>query len=173
MTSTRPDVSRPIVTSRTRTQYALGLAAVVIVLDQLSKWLILAVVMQPPREIEVLPFFNLVLTYNRGISFGLFGGDSQWQPYILAGLSLTIVVGLLFWLTRQTTWTASLGIGLIVGGALGNVADRMMHPGVVDFLDFHAFGWHWPAFNLADSAIFLGVALLLLDGLFWTEEQAK
>ena len=160
-------------TSRARTRSALGLAALALLLDQLSKWLIVAVVMQPPRQIEVLPFFNLVLTYNRGISFGLFGGNSPWQPYILAGLSLVIVVGLLFWLTRQSNLGAALGIGLIVGGALGNVVDRMLHPGVIDFLDFHAAGWHWPAFNVADSAIFVGVAMLLLDGLFWDEERAK
>ena len=153
--------------------YALGLAALVILLDQLSKWLILAVVMQPPRQIEVLPFFNLVLTYNRGISFGMLSGDSPWQPFLLAGLALVIVAGLLIWLFRQDGLLASLAIGLIVGGALGNVIDRMIHPGVVDFLDFHVAGWHWPAFNMADSAITVGVILLLLDGLFWDRERAK
>lgn len=145
---------------------ALTLAAVIIVLDQASKWLILQVVMQPPRVIEITGFFNLVLTFNTGVSFGLFGNDSPWGPWLLSGLAVAIVIGLLIWLRQQTHLLPALAIGLIVGGALGNVIDRMHQPGVVDFLDFHVAGWHWPAFNIADSAITIGVALLLYDGFF-------
>lgn len=159
--------------SRARSRYALGLAALILLLDQLTKWLILTQVMQPSRQIEILPFFNLVLTYNRGISFGLFGGGSPWQPFLLTGLALVIVAGLLFWLRRQETLLPALAIGLVVGGALGNVVDRLRIGAVVDFLDFHAAGWHWPAFNVADSGITIGVVILLLDGLFWSEERAK
>ncbi|MDH3475118.1 MAG: signal peptidase II [Rhodospirillales bacterium] len=153
-------------------QLALVLAALVILLDQASKWLIVAVVMQPPRIIEVTGFFNLVLTYNRGVSFGLGAGVSVW---ILVGLSLVIVAGLLVWLSRQDRALVAYAIGLVVGGALGNVIDRLHAPGVIDFLDFHAFGWqpHWPAFNLADSAIAVGVALLIFDGLFLERSEGR
>jgi len=145
---------------------ALTLAALIIVLDQASKWLILQVVMQPPRVIEVTGFFNLVLTFNTGVSFGLLDNDSPWGPWLLSGLAVAIVIGLLIWLRQQSHLLPALAIGLIVGGALGNVIDRMHQPGVVDFLDFHLSGWHWPAFNVADSAITVGVALLLYDGFF-------
>lgn len=152
---------------------ALGLAALVMVLDQASKWVILLQVMQPPRSIEVTSFFNLVLTYNRGVSFGLLAGDSSWQPYLLAALSTVIVIALLYWLRQQTSALTILAVGLVSGGAAGNVIDRFLHPGVVDFLDFHYAGWHWPAFNLADSAIVAGVALLLWDGLFGAQDSVK
>jgi signal peptidase II len=144
----------------------LGLAILVIGLDQLSKWLILAHVMTPPRLIEVTGFFNLKLTFNQGISFGLFSGESIWQPYVLSLVAVLISLGLVMWLTREPRRLFALAVGLIVGGALGNVVDRLYLGAVVDFLDFHLGGWHWPAFNLADSAISIGVALILYDSLF-------
>lgn len=147
-------------------QRILGIATVVLILDQISKWLILAVVMQPPRRIPVTDFFNLVLTYNTGVSFGLFQGDSPLRPYFLSAVALAIVIGLLIWARRQPPGLLTYGVGGVVGGAIGNVIDRMHQPGVVDFLDFHVAGWHWPAFNIADSAIVCGVALILVDGLF-------
>ena len=146
---------------------ALMLAVVVMVLDQASKWVILNLVMDPPRVIEVTGFFNLVLTYNTGISFGFFGGaEAAWKPWVLGALAVAISAGLLYWLWRQPERNLALAVGAIVGGAIGNVIDRAHQPGVVDFLDFYYGGWHWPAFNLADSAITLGVAFLVLDGLF-------
>ncbi len=147
-------------------QRILGIATVILVLDQISKWLILAVVMQPPRRIPVTDFFNLVLTHNTGVSFGLFQGDSPLRPYFLSAIALVIVVGLLIWARRQPPGLLTYGVGGVVGGAIGNVIDRMHQPGVVDFLDFHIAGWHWPAFNIADSAIVCGVALIVADGLF-------
>lgn len=158
---------------RSLTGPALGLAVLVFLLDQASKWLILEVIMQPPRVIEVLPVFNLVLTFNRGVSFGLFGQAADWMPWVLIGLSLVIVAGLTVWLRRQERWLPALALGLVIGGALGNVIDRLLLGAVVDFLDVHAYGWHWPAFNIADSGITVGVGLLILDGLFWSDEQAK
>lgn len=153
---------------------ALVLAAAVLVLDQASKWVILSQVMQPPRVIEVTGFFNLVLTFNTGVSFGLFGGEAAaWKPWALGGLAIAVSAALLYWVRRQPERLLGLGVGLIAGGALGNTLDRVHQPGVVDFLDFHLAGWHWPAFNLADSAIFLGVAVLVYDGLFRERARSK
>ena len=153
---------------------ALALAAVVLALDQASKWAILTLVMDPPRVVEVTGFFNLVLTYNTGVSFGLFGGaPTAWKPWALGGLALAISAGLLYWLAREPERLLGRAVGLIVGGALGNALDRTHQPGVVDFLDFHLAGWHWPAFNLADSSIFLGVAILVFDGLFRERVRSK
>ena len=153
---------------------ALALAAVVLVLDQASKWVVLTQIMDPPRAIEVTGFFNLVLVYNTGVSFGLFGGvAAAWKSWALGGLALAISAGLLVWLAREPERLLGLAVGLIVGGALGNALDRAHQPGVVDFLDFYLFGWHWPAFNLADSSIFLGVTILVFDGLFRERVRSK
>jgi len=138
----------------------------VALLDQASKWLILEAVMNPPRTIEVTGFFNLVLVYNRGVSFGFLAMDSAWSPYLLA-MAAMLIAGLVYlWGRRQRRRLPIVAAGMVVGGALGNAFDRLYHGAVVDFLDFHAAGWHWPAFNLADSAIVLGVGLLIVDSLF-------
>ncbi len=152
---------------------ALALAAVVVVLDQASKWIILTQVMTPPRTLEVTGFFNLVLAFNRGVSFGLLASNYSWKPYLLAGLALAVVGLLLYWVRRQPGWGPTTAVALIVGGAIGNVIDRFVHGAVVDFLDFHLGGWHWPAFNLADTAIVLGVVLLLADSLFGSAQSDK
>lgn len=151
----------------------LAIAAPVILLDQLSKWLIVQLVMQPPRVIELAPVFNLVLTYNSGVSFGILGGAAAWKPWLLSGVALVIVIVLLLWLRRQTRKVILAGGGLVVGGALGNVVDRLHSAAVIDFLDFHLSDWHWPAFNLADGAISVGVALLIFDGLFPPRDRSK
>lgn len=144
---------------------ALGLAAVVVVLDQASKAAVLAALGGGPRVVEVTGFLNLALTWNRGISFGLLSGNAAaWQPWLLSGFAVAVCVGLLIWLVRaRLGLLPGLGVGLIVGGAVGNVIDRLRFSAVVDFVDVHAGGWHWPAFNVADSAITLGVAGLLID----------
>ncbi|MFQ5773121.1 MAG: signal peptidase II [Kiloniellaceae bacterium] len=152
---------------------ALAVAAAVVLLDQASKWVILAAVMQPPRVIEVTGFFNLVLTYNTGISFGMLRGTAPWQAWALVALALAVVAGLFMWLRRQPDPLLAVAVGLVAGGALGNVVDRMRLAAVVDFLDFHLGAWHWPAFNLADSAITMGVALLVFDGLFREARGSK
>jgi len=151
----------------------LLLALLVLLLDQASKWVILHWVMDPPRVIEVTSFFNLVLVYNRGVSFGLLASDLWWKPFALAALALAIVGLLLWWVRSQPGRLPRYGSGLIVGGAIGNMIDRFLHPGVVDFLDFHLADWHWPAFNVADAAIVCGVGLLLLDGLFGAQAEGK
>lgn len=146
----------------------LGLlvALPVILVDQLTKWWMLSVFAEPPYSITVTGFFNLVLVWNRGVSFGLFDTSADWGPFLLSGLALFISICLVIWLRRVESRLVAVALGLVLGGALGNVIDRFVHGAVVDFLDFHAFGQHWPAFNVADSAITVGVALLLYDSLF-------
>jgi signal peptidase II len=142
----------------------LGLAALVLCLDQASKWWILTDVMAPPRVIEVTGFFNLVLVWNPGISFGMFGsGEGRW---VLAGLAVAIAAALAVWVARTPRPWLAAALGLVIGGALGNALDRLVHGEVVDFLDFHLAGVQWPAFNVADSAITVGVVVMLVDSLF-------
>jgi signal peptidase II len=150
----------------------VALAAIVLVLDQATKLWILDL-MRPPRVIEVTGFFNLVLVWNPGISFGLFGGGSVWQPWLLSAFATVVAGGLLVWLySAELPRLPSVGVGLIVGGAIGNVVDRLRFGAVVDFVDLHAYGWHWPAFNVADSAIVVGVGLLLLDAVLRRERPS-
>lgn len=151
----------------------LGLALVVFGLDQLSKWWIVEQVMQTPRAVEVTPFFNLVMGWNRGVSFGLFNQESPYNVWVLTAVALIIVIALLFWLRKAEKALVVVAIGMIVGGALGNVIDRIRFGAVADFLDFHAFGYHWPAFNIADSGITVGAGLLVFDALFAKPESHK
>lgn len=144
----------------------LGLAALVLVLDQLSKWVIKDIVMIPPRHIPVFPSFNLTLVYNPGVSFGQMGWLGPWA---LSALAIAISVALVVWLSKAETRMLAIALGIVIGGAIGNVIDRLRFGAVVDFLDFYVPGtnWpHWPAFNVADSAIVVGVGLIILDGLF-------
>jgi signal peptidase II len=145
----------------------LGVAGLTLLLDQLSKWWILAAVMQPPRTIEITSFFNIVLVWNRGVSFGLFNQPGGWNAVVLSIVALAVVVVLLVWMARTHHRLTALALGLIVGGAIGNVIDRLRFGAVVDFLDVHYAGWHWPAFNVADSGISMGAALLIAEALFF------
>lgn len=146
---------------------ALGLGLGVLVADQLTKALALAWI-APVQPIAVLPFLNLVLVWNRGVSFGLLGAHGLPASAFIA-LSLAIAAGLLVWLWRERHRATALALGAIIGGAVGNVIDRLLHGAVVDFIDLHAAGYHWPAFNIADSAIVLGALALVLDGLLGRE----
>lgn len=141
----------------------IGIALLIVAVDQLTKWWIVWKVMAPPRMIEVTPFFNLVMTWNRGISFGLFSNDSPLNALVLSALALLVVAVLLVWLYRSQRLIIGSAIGLIIGGAIGNVIDRFRYGAVADFLDFHVAGYHWPAFNLADSMITIGAAMIVLD----------
>jgi signal peptidase II len=141
--------------------------ALLLALDQASKFAVLEAYSPRTWPLEVTPFFNLVLVWNPGVSFGMFGGnDSELQRWILVGLALAVAVVLAVWLARGVAdaWQR-WSFRLIVAGAVGNAIDRVLHGAVVDFLDFHYAGWHWPAFNVADSAIVLGALLLVADGL--------
>ena len=149
----------------------LGAAILVILLDQLSKPLIrdwLA-----GGDVYVTPFFNLVSAWNKGVGFSLLTMTGAAGPYLLSGLALVISAGLLVWLLRSHRPLPAVGLGLAIGGALGNVIDRLVHGAVFDFLQLHADGYYWPAFNLADSALTVGVALLIIDGLFEGRGRSK
>jgi signal peptidase II len=142
----------------------LALALLAIVLDQISKpllrdWL-------AGGNVQVTSFFNLVSAWNRGVGFSLLAMGSRSGPYILAVGALIIAGGMLVWLLRTERWLPAAGLGLIIGGALGNVIDRLRYGAVFDFLDFHLADNHFPAFNVADSSLSVGVALLIIDGLF-------
>jgi signal peptidase II len=147
--------------------FTAGALAVVltILLDQLSKWWILTIVMTPPKRIPLIEFFSLVLVYNRGVSFGIFNDAPDWARWALIVFAALIAAALLIWMRYAESRLLALALGFVAGGAIGNVIDRIYYGAVVDFLDFHVGAWHWPAFNVADSAITVGVALLIVDSL--------
>ena len=116
--------------------------------------------------VKVTPFFNLVLVWNTGVSFGLMQGHGEAGRWGLVLLACAVGGGLVFWLVREKRVLPRCALWLVLAGALGNVIDRLRFGAVIDFLDFHLAGYHWPAFNVADSAIVIGAALLLIDGFF-------
>lgn len=149
-----------------------GLALAVLISDQITKWWILGLFQDAARPLfEITPFFNIVLAWNPGVSFGMFGNAGEYSVEILIALTLAISMVLAVWLMRaETRWTA-WGLGLIVGGALGNVIDRFRFGAVTDFLDVHVMGYHWPAFNVADAAIVIGAGALVWESLFAGDES--
>ena len=145
----------------------LAVAAAVTALDQAGKFALLRHFHAQGcgrQQQTITPFLDLVLTCNPGVSFGLFNRTGV-NSLIFSAVALSIIVVLIFWLGRVRTTFLAVAIGLIVGGAVGNVVDRLRFGAVIDFLYFHAGAWYWPAFNLADSAICLGVAAMLIDGM--------
>jgi signal peptidase II len=144
----------------------LLLSGVVVTLDQISKYFAVEKLANHP-PVEVTSFFNLLLVYNRGAAFSFLAGAGGWQREFFTGIALIASAWIIWLLYRHPQQRLfSLALALVLGGAIGNVIDRVTIGAVVDFLDFHAFGWHWPAFNVADSAITCGAALLIWDGIF-------
>ncbi len=157
---------------------ALCLAVFVAVIDQISKTIILGMFPTEGMSQVVTSFFNLVLVYNHGISFGLFNkAPVDAQPIIFLAISISITIALLVWLFRTRSRLISIAIGLVVGGAIGNAIDRVLHGAVIDFLDFYvtfnAAAYHWPSFNIADSAIVGGVGLLFIDSLAFDKKTLQ
>jgi len=150
-----------------------AVAAAVVVADQVTKALVLARFAHGER-LELTSFFNLVLVYNKGAAFSFLAQADGWQTPLLAAFALVAIaiVGTLI-VRRPAERLFCAALALILGGALGNLIDRLRFGQVVDFLDFHAAGWHWPAFNVADSAITIGAALLIFEGLFHREGRAR
>ena len=154
-------------------RWALIFIVIVAVLDQITKQVMISLIFDPERAIEVTPFFNLVPVRNTGISFGLFGADSELARWLLVVVAVLIMVVLLIWLLRAGNKYITVALVMVIGGAASNVIDRAISGAVIDFLDFHAFGVHWPAFNLADTLIVLGTAMLLYDGLFGPQRALR
>lgn len=151
-------------TPRENLTKGLLLAGAVLALDQAVKYAMYVYLILGFRpSVEVTPFFNLVVVWNYGVSFGMFNSGSSEAAYIFVGLALAIVAALCVWLARAENGWIRVALGLVIGGAVGNVVDRLNYGAVFDFFDFHLFGWHWPAFNVADAAITCGVACLFWD----------
>lgn len=151
------------------TLIAYGTAITAIVLDQATKYAVVeGLGMQLGQTIELSPIFDLTYTLNTGVSFGMFsGGDARW---VLTGFSLIVAGVMGWWALKAERRLFALALGLIIGGALGNVIDRILVGAVIDFLDFSGLGFPW-IFNIADAAISVGVGLLILDS-FLSERKA-
>ena len=146
----------------------LGLAMlfVVLVADQVSKALIIDFMAERGfHPLDLTPHVRLVMVWNRGVSFGMLSQDSDLLRWGLTALAFAVAAGLMVWVARQRDLWAIMGGGLVAGGAVGNAVDRIIHGAVADFIDLHAGGWSWPAFNIADSAITAGVGILVLHAL--------
>ncbi|PSQ91094.1 MAG: signal peptidase II [Proteobacteria bacterium SW_6_67_9] len=140
-----------------------ALAGGVVVVDQLAKWAAVAT-LRLHAPVAVAPFFDLTLVRNEGAAFSILAGAGGWQRWVLVGLALAIAGAIALWLARGA-WRrrpTATALALVLGGALGNVIDRARLGYVIDYLDFHAAGYHWPAFNVADAAITGGALLLVL-----------
>lgn len=156
----------------------LPAAALLLAADQASKWWILEVLDLPERRnvplLSAGPFgLDLTMVWNRGVTFGLLSGDGPLNHLVLALLAAAIALFLLRWMARAETPWVAVALGAVVGGAVGNVIDRLRFGAVVDFVDAHAWGWHWYVFNIADAGIVCGVAVLLADALFRRPPEAK
>lgn len=141
----------------------LGVAALVLVLDQAAKfWAERSLTLYAP--VEVTGFFNLTLVYNPGAAFSLLSAAGGWQRWVLSGIAVGVGLLIVGWLARlpRQAWLQVAALGLILGGAMGNLVDRIRVGMVVDFLDFHYAGLHWPAFNIADAAITVGALCLVI-----------
>ena len=142
----------------------LWLSALVIVVDQVTKRVIDSA-MQLHQTIELIPYFQLTYMRNQGAAFSFLSGAGGWQRWFFIGLAIVASVFIFVWLRKldPTRRREAVAWALVLGGALGNLIDRILYGYVIDFLDVYVGDWHWPAFNVADSAITVGVALLLLD----------
>lgn len=141
----------------------LGIALVVVLLDQASKIMMSQFLLYGQSE-TITSYFNLVMVYNKGAAFSFLSDQPGWQRYFFTAVSVIASLFILWMLRRNPTqrlfcWS----LALILGGAVGNLIDRIAYGHVIDFLDFHVGGWHWPAFNVADSAITVGAILFVLD----------
>lgn len=135
-----------------------------LVVDQVVKtWLLFGFDLGQQGRVFITPFFDLVLVWNRGISYGLFAADSQAQVWFLVAVKAAITLALVIWLVRNTDRLTAIALGLLIGGAIGNTIDRVLYGAVVDYASLHAFGYYWYVFNLADVWVVAGVALLLYD----------
>jgi len=154
----------------------LWLSLLAVILDQGSK-LVIAGSMQLYQSIPIMPYFNLTYVHNTGAAFSFLSEAGGWQRWFFAGLAFVISIVIAVWLARlkQHETLLAVALSLVLGGAIGNLIDRLAYGYVIDFLDVYYRTWHWPAFNIADSAITLGVILMLVEsfGLWKSEEKTE
>lgn len=143
----------------------LGIAAVIVLLDQITK-ITVTQILTYGQSVSITSFFNLVLVYNEGAAFSFLSSQGGWQRYLFTGIAIVAVI-LITYMIKKNPGQRLLcwGLALILGGAVGNLIDRLIYGHVIDFLDFYVKNWHWPAFNVADIAICVGAGLYILDEL--------
>ena len=191
MDSEEENTKQNIVTKRI---IGFCIALDIFVIDQLSKWAITEMVIRPKLDsqssgmgifewykntpdmlpyfqIKITSFFNIVMAWNTGVSFSMFSNSGEMMPYILIAVALGITALFSIWLWRSDKHPHTICYAMIIGGALGNVIDRARFGAVIDFLDFHVMGYHWPAFNVADMSIVCGISLLIIVSLFFEKEE--
>ncbi len=134
------------------------------VFDRISKWIVIDLINLSDHPIVVLPIFDLVIVKNTGVSFGLFQNDLNVVRWILIFFAILVIIFLIIWLYRSNSFILSIALGMIIGGAAGNVTDRIVWGHVIDFLHFHIGKWSFPVFNIADTAIVCGFLLIIVDG---------
>lgn len=152
----------------------LWITVLFLVLDQVTKQWVMAS-MELYQSIPIMPFFNLTYVHNPGAAFSFLADAGGWQRYFFTILAIVVSIVLVVWLakTPKTDKRISVAFCLILGGAIGNVVDRMLFGYVIDFLDFYYQSYHWPAFNIADSAIFVGAGLLILDAFLTPSDKTN
>ncbi len=168
---------KPAVTAKAIATLGFGVALVIFLLDQASKNYLLYglgfIDYRPGDQIVVTPFFNIVMAWNYGVSFGMFQMSTFWGTALLVLFALAMCAGLSIWLLKAGTRFLAVGLGMIIGGALGNLVDRVLYGAVADFFDFHVWGFHWYIFNIADVGIVCGVGILLLDSVLDGRDSKK
>ncbi len=174
---------------RQRRTLWLGISALVLFLDQITKWAVMEYLMRPQisgvpgsgflewytqipdllpyARFHITSFFNLVMAWNTGVSFSMLSNHGVHMVYFLIFIAMAITVLFAYWLWKAESHLQGICYALVIGGALGNVLDRARFGAVIDFLDFHFMGRHWPAFNIADSAIVCGISVLIIVSLFF------
>lgn len=164
-----------VATSKPNALPWLGLSATIIALDQWSKWLALSH-LDPHRPVAVVAgFWNWALSYNEGAAFSMLGDASGWQRWLFAALAVAVSAGMAFWLVRtpRGDWRTALPFALVIGGALGNLIDRLRLGHVVDFIQWYWRDHYWPTFNVADSAIVVGAVVLIAFGMRNNDGQGR
>ena len=149
----------------TRFVFSFLLISIIVLADQLTKCLVLEKLPTVGKSIYITSFLNITLVWNKGVTFGMLNNPNwhSFMPYILIAVAVATVLLLIRWMNKTSSFMTSFALALVIGGAIGNILDRIFHGAVVDFLDFHYAGYHWYAFNIADAAIVTGVAFLILD----------
>ena len=152
----------------------LSLGTLTAIADQANKWWMLKVFdIEAKGSVAVTPFLDFVMVWNRGISYGLFQQGSALGQIVLAGFAIVAVIALTLWLARMTSAIGAAGAGLVMGGAVGDAIDHVVHGAVADFFSFHAGDFYWYVFNVADAAIVAGVAGLMYDSIFNSHKKVS